>query len=109
MCAADTAQEDCACTCDSTTDASAYDVLKSSGVLAKLAMQSDTALSLDKRGDYHITGKSHEEENVVWEGLLDNLCDIGQIGDMFSASSPGDISFWVIHPTIDRYVVPPLG
>lgn len=30
------------------------------------------------------------------------LCSPGHIGDMFQATSTNDITFWVLHPTVDR-------
>ena len=51
---------------------------------------------------YRLKGKTPEFEAEVWTSLVENLCDVGKIGDMYQASSPNDITFWVLHPTLDR-------
>merc|ERR1711998_454308 len=38
----------------------------------------------------------------LWDSLLSTLCEVGEVGDMFTSASPADPLFWVVHPTLDR-------
>jgi hypothetical protein len=49
-----------------------------------------------------ISGYSKTESFVILEEVRDHLCDMGRIGDMFQATSPNDITFWVLHPNMER-------
>lgn len=102
-CSTDTPQADCQCKCDLADGREPSAILADSGIFEVLAKQDDTNLFFGEAdGKYHIKGKTEVEELRDFAGLLDNLCDIGIIGDMFSGSSPADITFWVVHPNIDR-------
>lgn len=52
---------------------------------------------------YKLPGYTDEETTAIYEQLLYLLCSPGHIGTMFQATSTNDITFWVLHPTVDRY------
>jgi hypothetical protein len=52
--------------------------------------------------DSVFNGMSQEDRDVIWDDLLGAICEPGSIGDMYEASSPSDITFWVLHTTVDR-------
>jgi hypothetical protein len=49
-----------------------------------------------------LPGYSFEETQAIYEEIMAILCAPGHIGDMFQATSTNDITFWVLHPTLDR-------
>lgn len=49
-------------------------------------------------------GYTEKETDKIYEQLLYLLCSPGHIGTMFQATSTNDITFWVLHPTVDRCV-----
>lgn len=49
-----------------------------------------------------IVGYTVEETKHIHNKLLALLCNPGHIGDMYQATSTNDITFWVIHNTVDR-------
>lgn len=53
---------------------------------------------------YTLPGYNEEESAKIYEQLLYLLCSPGHIGTMFQATSTNDITFWVLHPTVDRCV-----
>jgi hypothetical protein len=54
--------------------------------------------------EYYIEGKTIVEQHELWEKLYNALCSFGEVGEMFTSAAPADPLFWVVHPTIDRYV-----
>ena len=53
---------------------------------------------------FTLPGYTEEESDRIYEQLLYLLCSPGHIGTMFQATSTNDITFWVLHPTVDRCV-----
>lgn len=53
---------------------------------------------------FTLPGYTDEESDRIYEQLLYLLCSPGHIGTMFQATSTNDITFWVLHPTVDRCV-----
>lgn len=51
---------------------------------------------------YDLPGYTEAESVAIFEQLLYLLCSPGHIGTMFQATSTNDITFWVLHPTVDR-------
>lgn len=51
---------------------------------------------------YKLPGYTDEETTAIYEQLLYLLCSPGHIGSMFQATSTNDVTFWVLHPTVDR-------
>ena len=49
-----------------------------------------------------LPGYSAEESAAIFDRILEVLCNPGYIGDMFQASSTNDVTFWILHPTLDR-------
>jgi hypothetical protein len=56
-----------------------------------------------KNGPYErIPGYSSAETTEIYQSVVGVLCDIGHLGDMFQATSTNDVTFWVLHPTMER-------
>ena len=51
---------------------------------------------------YTLPGYTALQSRHIYDELLKLLCSPGHIGDMFQATSSNDITFWVLHPTVDR-------
>eukprot|EP01035_Chromulina_nebulosa_P017296 gene17296-22833_t len=49
-----------------------------------------------------LPGYTIDESNAIFQRIMDILCSPGHIGDMFQATSTNDVTFWVLHPTLDR-------
>ena len=109
-CSMDTAWQDCQCTCDADAIAGmkSYDVLDAAGVLdsADYFDSEDHVISSFKDDNgtiyYTLPQYTEEESQVIYDDLLSMLCSPGHIGDMFQATSSNDITFWVLHGTLDR-------
>jgi hypothetical protein len=123
FCDMDTPSSECACTCAAPTldGQPVYEILRDSGVLnnvwkqdndhdviAKAKAKVFTAAADEEEedvvdvDDYYLVGKTDEEQETTFKGMLDLLCTPGQMGDMFQATSTNDITFWVLHPSLDR-------
>ena len=107
------AAADCQCTCSAETlqDKTAAEVLHETGVLAAAEFFDAAYHSLSKdnwlnasTGDYldPIPGYSASDSKHIYNSLLSLLCNPGHLGDMYQATSTNDITFWVIHNTVDR-------
>ena len=109
-CSMDTPWRDCQCECsaDSLGDKSAYEILDDAGVLDAVQYfdQEGHLVSSWKDGNgtvyYTLPGYTEEQSHHIYDDLLKMLCSPGHIGDMFQATSTNDITFWVLHPTVDR-------
>ena len=112
-CGVDTPWDECKCSCDnSEKDLSSYkpfDILMEAGVLAGMqyfdserhivsGFVNDTTGEPNRR----IPGYSVSESHELYANALEDLCEPGHSGDMFQATSPNDMTFWVLHPTVDR-------
>ncbi|KAJ8606643.1 hypothetical protein CTAYLR_008385 [Chrysophaeum taylorii] len=110
FCTMDTPWRDCQCQCTprSRTDAPSYRVLDDAGVLSAVHYYDHDHHQIEKWKDlngtvlHRLPGYTTEESNHIYDELLDILCSPGHIGDMFQATSTNDITFWVLHPTVDR-------
>jgi len=109
-CSMDTAWTDCQCSCDADAIAGmrSYDVLDQAGVLAS-ADYFDTEDHVinkfyDENGTiyYELPHYTEEQSKLIYDDMLSMLCSPGHIGDMFQATSSNDITFWVLHGTLDR-------
>jgi len=49
-----------------------------------------------------ISGYTKTQTTAIFNEIIGALCDIGQLGDMFQATSTNDVTFWVLHPTMER-------
>lgn len=110
-CAMDTPGSDCACTCDADIldSQTPYETLYQSGALARLFFFDMDKSHMRRRFDsetnrteYYLQNRTQAQQDHLWWALRKNLCSIGYTGDMYSASSPNDVTFWVLHPTIER-------
>ncbi|CBJ26075.1 tyrosinase-like protein 2 [Ectocarpus siliculosus] len=109
-CSMDTPWEDCQCQCDAGAigSRSAAQVLQESGVLDSVSYYDSTGELIssfkDENGDvlYTLPGYSEEESTQIYQQLMYLLCSPGHIGTMFQATSTNDITFWVLHPSVDR-------
>ncbi|CAN0103275.1 unnamed protein product, partial [Pylaiella littoralis] len=102
--------QDCQCQCDAGIigTRSAKEVLTEAGVLDAVRYYDSTGALVDSFKDedgnvyYVLPGYSEDETKEIYEQLLYLLCSPGHIGTMFQATSTNDITFWVLHPTVDR-------
>lgn len=49
-----------------------------------------------------LPGYTFDETQLIYNRIMDLLCNPGHIGDMFQSTSTNDVTFWVLHPTLDR-------
>merc|ERR1711998_100072 len=106
----DTPWKACSCQCgaEKIGDLSAYEVLYNSGVLSTVDYFDSGGTAIDSYldGDGNpmkvLDGYSEDESNEIYESMLKALCQPGHIGDMFQATSSNDVTFWVLHGTLDR-------
>eukprot|EP00752_Nemacystus_decipiens_P016248 g14528.t1 len=109
-CSMETAWKDCQCLCDAGKmgTRSAAQVLMESGVLDAVSYYDSTGEMISRFEDeegqvlFTLPGYTEEESDRIYEQLLYLLCSPGHIGTMFQATSTNDITFWVLHPTVDR-------
>lgn len=51
-----------------------------------------------------IPGYSEEETTDIYREVFSVLCTPMKIGTHYEGTSTNDVTFWVLHPTFDRYV-----
>jgi hypothetical protein len=103
---------DCQCTCseDSLKGKTALEILTETNILPSVPFfdnglhKLDATNFLDENGDpaNPIPGYSVEQTKHIHNKILALLCNPGHIGDMYQATSSNDITFWLIHLTVDR-------
>jgi len=106
------AAADCQCTCsaESLKGKTAMEVLFDVNILSAAQFfdkdfhSIDPGAFLDDNGQPKETldGMTTDESKHVYNSLLSFLCNPGHLGDMYQATSTNDITFWVIHNTVDR-------
>lgn len=110
-CSMDTAWQDCQCTYDASADKSgmtSYEILDKAGVLDGVEYYDAAGHLISKFKDengtvyYPLPGYTEEETKHIYDELLEMIATPGHIGDMFQATSSNDITFWVLHGTVDR-------
>jgi len=109
-CATDTPWRECQCKCPAHdgSQKKSYDVLFEAGVLDAVDYYDEDNTLIDKWLDndghvyYTLPGYTANESIAIYDQLLRVLCSPGHVGDMFQASSPNDLTFWVLHPAVDR-------
>jgi len=96
----------CQCTCN--TGNRPYEALSKSGILQSVTYFDKDKVEIpsfvDENGStqFEVEGYTKNESNEIYSSLYSDLCNLGHIGDMFQATSSNDITFWVLHPTMDR-------
>jgi hypothetical protein len=109
-CSMDTPWTDCMCKCDAEKigNTSAYMVLHNAGVLNTVNYYDTSGTAIETYYDSSgnplrvLDGYSEDESSEIYGSMLDALCQPGHIGDMFQATSSNDVTFWVLHGTLDR-------
>jgi hypothetical protein len=125
-CAVDTPQSECTCTCDAAAlldeYGNSYEVLAEQSIPMKLWTNGDGTWLMDDTHvnfDHNLTytyqfnfadfndyadqfDTNLEVQDAAWDQIVEATCSGGFIGDMYEASSPNDITFWVLHTTMDR-------
>lgn len=111
FCSMDTPWRDCQCQCTQASLAGkeSYDILADGGVLNAVTYYDQEGHLIRQWTDavngtvtYTLPGYNDVESKHIYDQLLKVLCSPGHIGDMYQASSTNDITFWVLHPTVDR-------
>jgi hypothetical protein len=82
----------------------AYEVLTTeTGILHWMAGTSNGALMYNEETQkFELPGKSEAYQETTWKELLSDLCDPGNVGEMYTSAAPYDPLFWVIHTTTER-------
>ncbi|CAM9254244.1 unnamed protein product [Phaeothamnion confervicola] len=101
---------ECQCTCDAASlrGLSPYDVLREAGILNQTGFFNGLHRPMVSKRDadgtvmFGFEGFSDAEAAHAYKSMLRTLCAPGHMGDMFQATSPNDVTFWVLHPTLDR-------
>jgi hypothetical protein len=111
-CDMSTSAADCQCTCnaESLQGKAAKDVLSETGVLGASeyfdqgfhVLNKDNWLDANGTALDPIPGYDTDASKHIYNSLLSLLCNPGHLGDMYQATSTNDITFWVIHNTVDR-------
>jgi hypothetical protein len=111
QCSLEDQYEECRCKCteESLKNMTVPHILASTGIIKSLAF-------IDKEGNPinnwqnrtsrvpydQLPGYTYEETQAIYDRILEVLCNPGNIGDMFQATSTNDVTFWILHPTLDR-------
>ena len=92
FCAADTAQEDCECTCprEITENYKPYEVLQAAGQLDLNNGWLEPLYLLYSEMD--------------WKDMWNILCHVGHAGEMFTSAAPYDPTFWPLHGLAERFL-----
>jgi len=110
-CSMDTAWEDCQCEFDAGSykgGKTSYEILDEVGILAQVDYYDEEGHKINSYYDangtvyYTLPGYTEEASKHIYDELLEMLAVPGHIGDMFQATSSNDITFWVLHGTVDR-------
>merc|ERR1711988_130697 len=110
-CEMDTAWEDCQCEFDAGSyegEKTSYEILDEVGILAQVDYYDESGHKINSYYDengtiyYTLPGYTEEASKPIYDELLEMLAVPGHIGDMFQATSSNDITFWVLHGTVDR-------
>lgn len=107
-----TSWQDCQCEFNrhaNGADLESYEILDQAGVLKSVEYYDAEQHLISKFYNettgqvmYHLPKHSEEQSRVIFDTLLEMLSSPGHIGDMFQATSSNDITFWVLHGTVDR-------
>ena len=110
-CPSDAAEEDCQCYCseENFKNMTSSHVLSSTGIIKSLVFFDKDGLPIEswqnrttKQPYDALPGYSEEETTALYDEIMDVLCTPGYMGDMFQATSTNDITFWILHPTLER-------
>jgi len=109
-CSLTTPAADCQCTCpaDVLNSDNPAEILFEAGVLDGVSFYDTDGTQIKKfvspAGELYTTipGYTEHASKAIYKRLLNSLCHPGHIGDMFQATSSNDVTFWVLHGTLDR-------
>jgi hypothetical protein len=109
-CSMDTSAADCSCEKDmeAIEGKSFSQMLDEAGALSTLVYYDNAGHEISDFYDDDgvprdtIPGYSTEQTQKMYEDVFHILSQPGHIGSMFQATSTNDITFWVLHPMIDR-------
>jgi hypothetical protein len=111
LCNQETPPEECKCQCTeaSLRNMSAAHILSSTDIIRSLVFYDKDGIPIEswqnkttKLAYEELPGYTYEETQAIYEEIMEVLCNPGYIGDMFQATSTNDITFWVLHPTLER-------
>lgn len=110
-CASDTPEVDCQCYCtqESYQNLTAAHILANTGIIKSLAFYDKDGLPIEnwqnktsKQPYDALPGYTEDETSALYDEIMSVLCNPGYMGDMFQATSTNDITFWILHPTLER-------
>jgi hypothetical protein len=109
-CSMDTSSADCSCTKnkEAIKGKSFSEMLDDSGALSTMVYYDSVGHEITNFYDNDgiprdtLTNYTTEQTQKMYEDVFHILSEPGHIGSMFQATSTNDITFWVLHPMIDR-------
>jgi len=110
-CTSSTPEADCQCYCteESRQNKTASQILFSTSIIKSLVFFDQNGLPIEswlnktsKLPYDALPGYTEEETTAMYEEIMETLCNPGYMGDMFQATSTNDITFWILHPTLER-------
>lgn len=99
---------ECVCTAESLRNMTSQEILEATDIMSGLIYYDKNGNVIEdfvnKKGKtyFPLDGYTEEETVEIFDEIMHILCHPGYIGDMFQATSTNDITFWVLHPNLDR-------
>ena len=106
-----TAEADCQCYCSeaSLQNMTSAEILYNTSIIKSLVFFDQDGVPIESwlnktsRKPYTtLPGYTEEETTALYDEIMSTLCNPGYMGDMFQATSTNDITFWILHPTLER-------
>lgn len=110
-CDSNAPESDCECYCseESFKNMTAAHILSATGIIKSLVFFDSNGLPIEswqnktsKQAYDVLPGYTEEETSALYDEIMKVLCSPGRMGDMFQATSTNDITFWILHPTLER-------
>ena len=110
-CTSATPEADCQCYCseESRQNLTSSHILSATNIIKSLVFFDKDGLPIESwqnkttRMPYDaLPGYTEEETTALYDEIMETLCNPGYMGDMFQATSTNDVTFWILHPTLER-------
>jgi len=99
----------CVCTEESLSNITSAHILAATGIIHSLVFYDKEGNPIEnwqnkttKVAYEELPGYTSDETQAIYDDIMRILCNPGHIGDMFQATSTNDITFWILHPTLER-------
>jgi len=100
-------EKECQCSCPEhlRQNKTAYEILVQEDQMKYISQVSMRKITYDlETGQYGIDGLTHPQAQEIFEDLFETICSFGYPGEMYTSASPADPTFWLIHPTAERFL-----